>query len=111
MSVSERDIRAFEEYAIGQLRQGQPIPSLAQLARQWERQMQGPNREVSATAEVVRSARETLERYATEQGVGALKDASDLLSDFWPEDADVDDFLDGIRRGRDRDDSGDPLND
>ncbi|MEZ6127857.1 MAG: hypothetical protein R3C59_04185 [Planctomycetaceae bacterium] len=111
MSISEQDIRAFEEYAIGQLRQGQPVPSVAQLARQWELQMQRSNGEVSATAEIVRSARDTLERYAKEQGVGPVNDASELFADFWPEDTDVDEFLEGIHQGRDRDHSRNPLND
>jgi hypothetical protein len=55
------------------------------------------------TDEVVRRAREKVQRLAEEQGVKPVERFEDLLGDFWPEDESIDDFIAAVRHWRDED--------
>lgn len=49
------------------------------------------------------SRRKTLEELAAEQGVEPIHSLSELRGDFWPEDEDLDEFTEELRRWRDED--------
>lgn len=114
MSISEQDLKRFEEFALGRLQNGEVAMSLSELAQLWETEMQntdGDRRLAQDTATMTRLAREQVERQARIQGVAPVENATDLVVDFWPNDETADAFLETIHSGRDSDTAGDRLND
>jgi hypothetical protein len=52
------------------------------------------------SARYLRKGRPSIEELTREQGVKPVRDARELLGDFWPEDESVDDFIAAVRKWR-----------